>query len=392
MKLAAFLALTLAASGPVAAQTDLSGSVALELRAFPWAPAFPGQPDDRFYGSLSANLRLAHDLPGGHDRLVFAPFLRLADAGDGRGHVDLREAYWLHRGDGWSLTAGIDKVFWGVTESRHLVDIVNQTDGLEDIDGEDKLGQPMVALSFSGDYGTLDLYALPWFRPLELPAFPARLGGPVPILSPTYDPGAGPSRVDFAVRWSQTFGDVDLALSYFNGKSREPRLLPVPGGLTPHYDLIGQAGLELQYTAGDWLWKLEAIRRTGQGPAFWAVTGGFERTLYGVGGSGVDLGLIVEYSRDGRNPALAPATIYDNDLFLGGRLALNDVSATSLMGGALIDTRNDSRVYLVEGQRRLGDNWRLSVEGRFFTGSSPTDPSAPIRSDDYLQLSVERFF
>lgn len=392
MRIAAILALILVAAGPLAAQTDLSGSAALDMRAFTQAPAFPDQPDETYYGSFSANLRLAYDLPSGRDRLVVAPFMRVGGTGDGRDHVDLREAYWLHRGEGWSLTAGFDKAFWGVTESRRLVDIVNQTDGQEDIDGEDKLGQPMLALSVSGDYGTVDLYALPWFRPLEMPAFPARLGGPAPLLSPTYDPGAGPERPDFAARWARSFGDVDLALSYFDGKSREPRLVASAGGFVPHYDLIGQTGLEVQYIGGDWLWKLEAIRRTGQGPAFWAATGGFERTLYGFGGGGADLGLIAEYSQDGRDPALAPATIYDKDIFLGARLALNDLNGTSLLAGALIDTKTDARVYVAEAQRRLGDNWRLSLEGRFFTGTSPSDAAAPIRSDDYLQLSFERFF
>ena len=42
------------------------------------------------------------------------------------------------------LLVGAAKVFWGTAESRHLVDIINQTDAVEDIDEEDKLGQPMV--------------------------------------------------------------------------------------------------------------------------------------------------------------------------------------------------------------------------------------------------------
>ena len=49
--------------------------------------------------------------------------------------------------------------FWGVTETAHRVDILNQTDQVESFDGEDKLGQPMVNFSWSKDWGTLDLYA-----------------------------------------------------------------------------------------------------------------------------------------------------------------------------------------------------------------------------------------
>ncbi|MDD7885073.1 hypothetical protein [Flavivirga sp. 57AJ16] len=38
-----------------------------------------------------------------------------------------------------------------MTESNHLVDIINQTDAVETFDGEEKLGQPMVQLSWGTD-------------------------------------------------------------------------------------------------------------------------------------------------------------------------------------------------------------------------------------------------
>lgn len=392
-RLAARAAILAGLAAPALAQTEVSGFVAYELRGFPQAPAFPGQSDARFTGSASAQIRLSHDFPNGTDRVVVTPYLRFGGTnGDGRDHADLREAYWFHRGDGWNLTAGIDKVFWGVTESRHLVDIVNQTDWREDIDGEDKLGQPMVALTLNGGWGTLGLYALVGFRDVAFPTWGSRLGGPAPLLTPTYDSGAGPGQVDFAARWSRAFGDWDVALSWFNGTSREPVLTPAPGGLVPHYNLISQAGLEAQYTTGDWLWKLEAIRRSGQGPTFWAATGGFEWTLYGVAGTGADLGLIAEYNHDGRDPALAPPTIYDEDMFLGTRLSLSDISDTSILAGALLSTGNDSATYILEAQRRLGENWLLSVDGRWFTGSDPADPAFAYRSDDFVSVTIERNF
>ncbi len=379
-------------AGQAGAQTSLTGSVAGELRYFPQSPAFAGQADDRLQLSTSLEARFSYDFDGGSDRIVVTPFLRFGGAGDGRDHVDLREAYWLHQGDGWSLTAGIDKVFWGVTESRHLVDIINQDDALEDIDGEDKLGQPMVGLSVYGDHGTFSVYVLPWFREREFLGFGRRLGGPAPIGSATFESPDGTSHVDFAVRWSHSVGDLDIGLSYFDGTSREPRMIPTGPALVPHYDQIGQAGLDLQLTAGDWLWKLEAIRRSGHGPDFWAATAGFEWTIPGIAGTGADLGLIAEYSHDGRHPVLAPATIYDDDLFLGARLGLNDINDTSLLAGALIDRDTDARVFLFEGQRRLGENWLLSLEGRFFGGAVAPDPISAIRNDDYLSLSLKRSF
>jgi len=377
-------------SEQASAQTSMSSSVAGELRYFPQSPAFAGQSDERLQFSTGMEARFAYDFDNGSDRIVVSPFLR--HGGDSRDHVDLREAFWLHQEDGWSLTAGIDKVFWGVTESRHLVDIVNQDDALEDIDGEDKLGQPMVSLSFYGDYGSLSVYVLPWFREREFLDFGARLGGPLPIGPATYESPDGQSHVDYALRWSHAIGSVDIGLSYFNGTSREPRMIATGPNLVPHYDQISQTGLDLQITTGDWLWKLETIRRSGQGPDFWAATGGFEWTIPGIIGSGADVGLIAEYSHDGRDLARAPATIYDDDLFLGARLALNDIGDTSFLAGVLMDRKTDARVFLLEGKRRLGDHWLLSLEGRFFDGAGAPDPISAVQNDDFVLMGLKRSF
>lgn len=51
-----------------------------------------------------------------------------------RTHVDLRELYWRRSFASADLYIGLRKLFWGVTESVHLVDVVNQTDLVENTD------------------------------------------------------------------------------------------------------------------------------------------------------------------------------------------------------------------------------------------------------------------
>ena len=58
--------------------------------------------------------------------------------------------------DGAELRAGIGRVFWGVTESYHLVDVINQTDLVENVDRKDKLGQPLVNFTLVRDWGALE--------------------------------------------------------------------------------------------------------------------------------------------------------------------------------------------------------------------------------------------
>ena len=79
------------------------------------------------------------------------------------------------------MRVGIRKEFWGVTEFQHLVDVINQTDGVEDFDGEDKLGQQMVNLSLVNDWGIVDLFLLPGFRERTYAGEEGRLRGPLVV-------------------------------------------------------------------------------------------------------------------------------------------------------------------------------------------------------------------
>ena len=67
----------------------------------------------------------------------YSAVARLDSADSSRSHFDLRELNYLWLGDAGELSVGIGKVFWGVAEFVHLVDIINQTDLVENIDEEE---------------------------------------------------------------------------------------------------------------------------------------------------------------------------------------------------------------------------------------------------------------
>ena len=119
------------------------------------------------------------------------------------------------------------RVFWGVTESKHVVDIINQTDLTENIDGETKLGQPMVNFALVQSWGTIDVFALLGFRERRFfgPHSRPGLGIPVAIENPIYESGAGRRHIDFAVRWSHSLGAWDFGVSHFKGTSWDPRFV-----------------------------------------------------------------------------------------------------------------------------------------------------------------------
>jgi hypothetical protein len=380
-----------AAPATAAIETELSGRIGVEARLFAFDPIHAGQS-----GSSNSSVFVEPELywqwNNGDDSLVFKPYLRVDEQDSRRSHGDIRELMWTHVADDWELKAGVGKVFWGVTEFQHLVDVINQTDAVEDIDGEDKLGQQMVSLSLVRDWGVVDLMLLPGFRERTFPGSDGRLRGSrvVDTGSARYESAAGDKHLDTALRWSHTLGDYDVGLHWFHGTNRDPVFTPQGTTLVPLYEQMDQLGIDLQATLGDWLWKFESIYRDTNNDSFAALQGGFEYTLVGINESAMDLGLLMEYGWDSRGED-GSAGIQD-DLFLGTRLTLNDMQSTELLAGIGQDLDHGGYNLLVEASRRLGDSWKLSVDARVFDSNDSLDPLFGIREDDLVQLTLERYF
>ena len=105
--------------------------------------------------------------------------------------------------------------------------------------------------------------------------------------------------------------------------------------------------------------------------------------------SAADVGVLLELQFDGRDDA-EPVTLADNDVFAGIRLALNDTQDTGVLAGIGYDL-DPSETYVVEADRRLGDDYVLELRARFFY-ADPADTSFAIENDDYLQLQLSRYF
>lgn len=332
------------------------------------------------------------------DSLNIKLFARYDSLDNERSHVDIREFYWQHVGYDWELTLGINKIFWGVTESQHLVDIINQTDLVEAPDGEEKLGQAMAHLALIKDWGVLDLFLLPGHRPRTFAGNDGRLRS-IPLTSPDnelYASSEGKDHLDAAIRWSQTFDDLNIALSWFKGTSRDPDFLLHGSGdyLLPFYSQIDQFGLEAQYIVGDWIWKLEAIYRNPEASAagnksFSATTAGFEYTWVGFANNAWDLGLLLEHSQNTRESTSA----LQNDLFSGMRWSFNDVASSEILFGVNLDLDDsDSHSVFFEASTRIGNATRVLVEGFYFDSSSPSDPLYSFKQDSYIELALEYYY
>lgn len=456
-----------------AAALDLSLEAELEYRHFPVEALHAAQHDD--YGSFALTPEAYLDWDGRDQSVTLQLFGRVDRYDDERTHADVREAFYRHTTRYFEWRIGVRQVFWGALESVHLADVINQTDFVEDIDGEDKLGLPSIDFSWYSPIGTLDFYFLPAFRERSFPGEEGRLRPLLPV-----DTAA--ARVDdehpgYAVRYFNTFGGLDAGLYWFYGTSRDPRFdtafdgcditltaliqgnpdpvmgtvtceeaeeqfgdTPIPPGIeiqevrvaienarfVPVYDRVTQVGLDLQYVTGGLSLKAEAIHRHAGDYHFSAAGAGLEYTLYGILGSGYDLGLLAEYlydNRGGLDPDVADAgdqlsrtgevvfgsieranafqtgveetqnaASFQDDLFLGARLTFNDLAGSEILAGVINDLETDAVFGTLEASRRFFEVYRVELTGQLFSQIPATDPLYGLRDDDYLELTITRFF
>ena len=397
----AFLASALLSASLTAETLDISGDLGVQARWYPESPAFEGQ--------RSASSGLVAE-PSLHVNLndtasfTFTPLGRYDSADSRRTHADLREAYLLTYGDfgenAWEFRFGIDRVFWGVAELHNLVDIVNQLDLVEHPRDRPKLGQPMAHLTVSGDWGIAEAFVLPYHRKQTFPGAAGRLRGERLVdASARYESSSKEKHVDYALRYSNAFGIVDLGISAFRGTSRDPFFVNGESDeapLVPYYEQIRQVGLDVQVTTGAWLFKLEAIRRSGARNLFAdeedysAFILGLERTLYSVLGSNTDVTLLAEWLGDSRDRRAT--SIWANDLFAAAFFAFNDVQSTELVVGLLSDLRHDYRALNMELKRRLSAHWSLRLEMIANVKSDREDLTYAGRRDSFFGLALTYSF
>jgi len=381
---------------------EFSGYIGGQTRNFFEDPLSSEQHNN--YLSAVAEPEFFHDWDNGSQNIEIKLFYREDQYDENRSHGDIRELSWTGVFEDWEILAGISKVYWGVAETQHLVDIVNQTDLVENVDGEDKLGQAMLKLSTERDWGTIDFLILPGFRERT---FPGIEGRPRPeIIIDTdrdaiYDFSSGKDHIDLAARYSHYIDEWEFGLTVFSGTGREPTDFSFvtfgPSGqaiAVPIYSLINQIGLDGQAFFGDWTWKLEAANtevRSGakKGTNSFKTVAGFEYTLVGIAHTVMDLGFVVEYHYSDER---INVTAFDNDLATALRFVLNDAQSTEVLAGVFTDVDTQTIGSFVEASRRLGESWTLEAQLRAFHGTKENRPLYSFRFDDFAQIDLNYHF
>ncbi|MEK7703153.1 MAG: hypothetical protein AAB317_04245 [Nitrospirota bacterium] len=146
----------------------------------------------------------------------------------------------------------------------------------------------------------------------------------------------GRSQPSVAARVSTIHNDLEVGFSHFHGHGRFPRFQVIGAGLgppqlTPIYDPIDQTSLDLLWVYGGTLLKMESFGQVGEKDDFFAVGTGIEHEVPAIGGTRTSLTLMIEYYYDGRDTSAdVPIAVFQDDLFVGMRFALNDLDSTEV--------------------------------------------------------------
>ena len=358
------------------------GEVSFENRSFSEQGLFDQQKN---HYSFTLSPEFYFESEDQNTSFTFKTKIRKDSLDNERNLFDIQDLSLIKVKNSYETRIGIRRDFWGVTETVHRVDIINQTDQVESFDGEDKLGQPMINFSLERDWGVLDIYALIGFRERTFAGEKGRLRAPflIDTNSAIYESGAKNLRTDFAFRWSQSYRNLEIALSHFSGTSREPKFInKTASSKTPYYGIIDQTGLEALYIMGSLALKLEAISRSGQGDRFSAATVGFEYTQVGILSSRLDLGWILELNYDDRYE--------ESPLALGTRLTFNDMYDSQILSGVMRNEETGETNVFVEASKRIGNCCRMSFESIYFNGGNDSNKMQKmfehLKQDDFVRL------
>ena len=399
-----FLAVILLAT-TTGAMAEWQWTAGIEYRDFRNQGKYPEQIDQQASAFIQPEYQWRSDSSNMSFNLV--GYYRYDGEDDRRSQGDLREALLTQWFDDFEYRVGVGKVYWGVTESLQLVDIINQTDVVNAIDGDSKLGQPMFHGLWYSDIGRLEAFVLPGFRERTFSGEKGRFRAAIPVnLTAEYEDEDGDRHIDYALRWSQSFDvwdeNLDLTANYFRGTSRDPLLQPrgtlvdnqfIPTDIIAFYPQINQYAATAQYTWGNWLLKAEGFLRNFQDDTlepYKASVTGFEYTFYSLFDLAADVGALVEYQFDERGFKESPN---HKDLFIGSRIAFNDAASTELLFGLTQDLDNTrSQLFFAEASRRLSNFMTIDVNLLLVGAENETDTLFILSSDDTLEVALNFYF
>ena len=283
---------------------------------------------------------------------------------------------------------GNRQLFWGVTESNNVVDYVNQKDAAAGRSSENKLGAPSVSFEFYPGDAEFQYVYMPVFREQTFNDQFAHPGLGLSLNSAEFSVEKGNLAGDHAFRYSNSFGALDYGISGFYGTARDPILsVDINGRATPYYPEYRAFGVDLQYTGDSTLYKAEIAIGEQDAVATSAYVVGVEKTLYSVGTSDWDLGILIETQYDDRPQAVSKR------FYVGGvRFTANNANDTNALLLYSQDETGKQESYVMQFSHRLRSGVTLEAEYIDYFSSEAALPFHNLMDDTSLTIGVGVYF
>jgi hypothetical protein len=341
-------------------------------------------------------------------------FGRLDALDDARSIFVVEEAWVQARSGRMRLRVGADLVNWTATEAFHPADVINARNLDSDLENFEKLGEPMVALqarAFEGTtfsllympYRTEPIFASPrsrlsFARGIDLDGRRQMVDRDGDLTDDLWGHQAA-----IAVR--QVLGSADLTLHALEHMDRSQPLVlldPTRGPLL-QFQTVRQVGGTYQQALGGLLLKLEGAYRMfvapqaplpGQ-PDHGLVAAGLEYGLPHAGGSEstflLEGQVLLGVGDEARRAGLS---VFQRDVLVGYRLALNDESGKELLLGVIGDLeRAGEGLVTLNYQQRIGETWTIRGGVRIFNAEEVgPSPLGALRLADHVRVALTRHF
>lgn len=326
-----------------------------------------------------------------------------------------QEFFVEHRQGPINVVLGLNTFNWGVTDVVNPLDVINPR-WMRNALSPQKIGSAGLALAWAGDNGGFDFVYIPRQFPHELPTPTSRYlprdaslgnyvaefqGTPVEVRTPatplhfTYSEHKDPSHAldnNFAVRYRQTIGSLDLHVVGFEGIpgfpdfsapsvtlnviNFSPLTLELDPNieLEPKYQRVRIAGFGGVWTVAGMLVKLVHAETWRTSTDFEVSTPrttvlGLEKSLSlkGLESTWIYQHTLIEDSSKLAASVYSTREIFDKSHLLGLRLSAG--FDWNLLMAAILNPVSGTNIAQVEGQYRLSDRYQLkasiqSIQGR----------------------------
>lgn len=342
-------------------------------------------------------------------------------------YVDFNELNIGRSFGNWQASVGQHMFMWSRLEAYHVVDVINSRINDGNIERFEKLGETSVVLSHYTSIGTMKFIYMPYFKENFFPDSKMRI---FDGLTPTkqnivkgddvFDSEEENQFDQWAVYYAHQFGDLDLTVFAMDHIDRTRPIFAasslanaLAGNFNAYYIDVVDYGTAATYFWGEQTFKFEYLYsdfNADDSVALIDYTGGqrqvFNYQLASIGheytynyANNWSSGFFTEYQRVlgvGKEKR-SQAQIFQNDLFIGHRLALNDAYSNEFMLGVYLDLeRTGETLYYLSYERRLNNAWKMKVNFRGVTiGDDAKEDNRGLYvldGDDEFGVTLTRFF